>query len=425
MKKILLYTILCLAAASLLAGCSKEEPFVPGETPSGEAKFLKSQLNVDVKTEDKLVRAAATPDVNDFNVSFFVKGEETPRVTYRYRDMPEVVTLKVFGDKTDYVVRASYGENAPAAWDAPYYEGEGGFTVTPNSVAADVEPVVCRLANIRVSIRFDADLTGVMTSDSKVTVNVGDQGSLDFTKQDEGRSGYFAYVASSNSTLTATFYGTVSGVETIESKTHSDLVPGSHYYITFSLRNPDEEDPGYVNGMLTVDATVQRIDSNGNVTPEEDLLEDDSRPNQGEGPKPPTPPSTGDGPEITACAGVSLDSQNLVSALVGKPVELYIKSEKGIEEFNVQISSTNTGFESAVAEMLGLDLDLCNPGSAAENLVGLGLIQNEAGVKGLKDVTFSLTDFMELLENFEGTHTFTLVVADADGSTTKQLVIKV
>lgn len=433
MKKILLYTVFCLGVASLFGSCSKEEPFAPGDKPTGEAQFLKSSLSVDVKSEETLVRAASLPDVGDFNVSFYLKGAETPTVTYRYRDMPEVVTLKVFGEKSDYQVRVSYGDNAPAAWDAPYYYGEGEFSVTPNSVASDIEPIVCKLSNIRVSINFDPGLTAVMTSDSKVTVKVGDQGSLDFTKQDEGRSGYFAYIAPSSenspATLTATFYGYVSGVETSVTQPYVDLKPGNHYYITFRLRTPDGEDPGNVNGSVSVDATIERVDSKGNVVPVEDILEDDSRPNQGN--SDPEPPSTGDGPEITACEGVLLDATNDIENLIDKPVELYIKSEKGIESFIVEISSTDDKFNNSVSGMFnGLTLDLCNPGKNAETLMSLGLLDDEKGVKGKKDVTFSVTDFMDVLKEFayttdNPTQTFTVTVGDADGKTTKKLIIKV
>lgn len=436
MKKII-YSFLGVALLSTFGSCAREELFGGEDAIVGEATFQKASLSVDLNDDETLVRAAARPDVEDFNVEFFINGEDKAAYTYRYRDMPEVVTLKVLGESSDYVVRASYGENPVAAWESPYYAGESSFTIKPNEIATDVEPIVCKLANIKTTIKFDEGLTEVMSSDSKVTVEVGDSGVLDFTKDDEDKSGYFAYVPNTSdgtsSTLVATFIGTVSGLETVQTKSHQDLKPGNHYLITFRLKSADEEDPGNVNGMVSVDATVQRVDSNGNVSQDEDLLDDDLRPNQGGNgggstTNPPTPPVTGgDAPQITASSGVLLDTPNQVANLNGKPVELYIKSDSGISEFKVNISTTDTDLFGPACEDLfnGMDIDMCNPGASTDNLINLGLLKDPRGVKGEKSVTFSVTDFMEMIAEFPGTHTFTLTVKDADGTTVKKLIISV
>ena len=72
-----------------------------------------------------------------------------------------------------------------------------------------------------------------------------------------------------------------------------------------------------------------------------------------------------------------------------------------------------------------MDIDMCNPGASTDNLINLGLLKDPRGVKGEKSVTFSVTDFMEMIAEFPGTHTFTLTVKDADGTTVKKLIISV
>ena len=79
---------------------------------------------------------------------------------------------------------------------------------------------------------FDENLVKVMSPDSKVSVSVGQRGSLDFTPS-TSESGYFAYEEGSN-TISAVFTGVVDGDEVTESKSYSNVKAG---IITASLLN--------------------------------------------------------------------------------------------------------------------------------------------------------------------------------------------
>lgn len=416
-------TIKLLLAAALLSGvtsCSKEEPFGGDETTEF-GKVSTASLKVALENEsgvpdvhNRPTRAGA-PDVNDFTVDFIKDGETEPTQSYVYSEMPEVVTLPV----GKYTARASYGENAPAAWENPYFEGSSEqFDIVADEITDNVAPIVCRLSNVRVSIVFDPTLQGKMSADSKVTVKVGDTGSLDFTAADSEKSGYFAYVEDSH-TLAATFEGEVDGYATKETKAYDDVAPGKHYRITFRLHEAGAEDPGDITGDLSVDASVEVVDMNSEVDYDEPTVPDDMRPSEGGDEPDPGPDPGENAPAVTAKAPLSFDKDNEVTD--GMECEFYVHSETGIVSLTVDIDSTTLTAEELEGVGLQSHLDLVNPGNMAEALGGLGFPIN---VSGQKDLTFNITDFMPMLTMLgPGTHKFIIKVTDEGGTTTKTLTL--
>lgn len=422
MKKsvnILLGAVLALGFAS----CSKEDPF-PGDGEVSYGRFVKSALSVSLQNEagvpdvyGRPTRAGA-PDVNEFHVQFIKAGETTPTEEYIFAEMPEVVTLPI----GDYTVKATFGQDLAAAWENPHYSGQSECTILEDEITENVEPIVCRLDNVRVSVDFDDSLLANMSADSKVTVYMGDgvNGRLDFTAADTEKSGYFAYMPEST-TLAAEFNGTVEGYPTSETKAYDDVEPGRHYRITFKLHQAGEEDPGDVNTTLNVDATVEIVDMNMDVNPDDDVIDDDMRPKEEDPVKPDDPIDEKAAPAITAKAPINLETVNVYES--GMECELYIHSEAGIDAFNVQIVSPNLTADELASVGLAQNLDLVNPDpSYVDGLIGLGF---PVRVGGQKDVTFTITSFLPLLGVFgPNQHDFVLTVTDANGTTTKTLTLK-
>lgn len=413
---------LYIAAVALLglASCSKEDPFPNGEENSF-GQLSTASLRVEVENPsgvpdvyNRPTRAGA-PETGDFNVEFIKEGETEPQATYKYSEMPEVVTLPV----GNYTARASFGENLPAAWEAPYYKGETSFGIKTDEITEDIDPIVCRLSNVRVSIAFDKALLREMGDDCAVTVKVGDNGSLDFTKEDTEKSGYFAFVDESH-TLAAHFHGTVEGYPASETKAYDNVEPGNHYRITFRLHQAGEEDPGDIGAGLSVDASVEIVDMNQDIDPGEDLEEDDMRPVEGGDEPGPGPVDPGENaPAVTAKAPLSFDKDNEVTD--GMECEFYVHSETGITDLTVDIDSTTLTADELEGVGLQSHLDLVNPGDLADALGGLGFPIN---VAGKKDLTFNISDFMPMLSMLgPGTHKFIINVTDEGGTTTKTLTL--
>ncbi len=421
-----LFAVVGIAAS--LASCSKEDPFWKGETEE-EGSILKSALSVTVpNTEGNIVLSrpvltrAAAPAAEDFTVDFIKDGESAPTKSYIYSEMPEVVTLPV----GTYSAVASYGSNASQAWEEPYFRGDTKFAVAADKITTDIEPINARLSNVKVSIVFAPSLISNMSADSKVTVRVGESGTLDFTAADADRSGYFAYVENSN-TLTATFNGEVEEFPVVESKVYDTVQPGSHYRITFRMHDAGEDDPGSVSAGLTVDATVEIVDLNYTVDPEEDeILEDDLRPVEGKpdvpGPDDPVNPGkvapkatplqpTG---EYAGFTPLDLTKVNEVTDNLYCAWKVVSEAEGGFKEFKVEIISGTLTPEELEGVGLQKDLDLINPGQFEETLSGLGFPVN---LGGRSEAEFDITGFLSLMSILgEANHEFRLTVTDANGT---------
>ncbi|MDE6523186.1 MAG: DUF4493 domain-containing protein, partial [Muribaculaceae bacterium] len=414
-----------LAAIALLTGCANESPFVDVKTAGQTGSLMTRCLAPKLTNTDgvEVGTRADVPSTDDFKVVITRNGgsastySSTPgSVEYKYSEMPEVLTLPV----GDYKVYAHHGENKPAAWDEPYYYGESTFGIDANKITDDVDPIVAKLANIRVTIVFHPSLISAMSADSKVEVKVGNQGVLTFTPT-ESRSAYFKYVKNS-STLAATFTGIVDGADVVETKTEDNVAPGNHYRITFRMHGIEDDVPGTVQAAVTVDTTVEKVDMNHTFDGEkEEYFEDDMRPNQG-GEDDPTPVEP-TAPQITSAkpteAGlipVNLEAVNEVTENTYCVLNVVSTAENGIEAFDVIIESEKLNADELSNVGLSDKLDLVNPGSLEEPLTNLGLPVN---VGGKKSVSFNITGFMPLLGVLgEGTHNFILTVKDANGETT-------
>ncbi|MDE5808418.1 MAG: DUF4493 domain-containing protein, partial [Muribaculaceae bacterium] len=392
--------IFSLASLALLSGCANEDPFSKPTTLGETGVLMTRCLSPRLTNPDGYETAtrATVPSSDEFNVVIKRKntsGDDVSQgsVEYKYSDMPEVLTLPV----GDYTVSAHHGDNKVAAWEEPYYYGESSFSITANKITDNVEPIVAKLANIRVTIVFSSKLLNAMSGDdNKVEVRVGNQAMMTFTPS-ETRSAYFKYVNQSQ-TLAATFTGIVEGAEVVEAKTFDNVAPGNHYRITFRLHTIEPDKPGTVDGAVSVDATVEQVDMNHSVDGEEEqYYDDDWRPGGngggGEGPDDPTPDEH-KAPQITAAQPdddslipVDLEKENMVEDDTYCVLNVQSFADGGIQEFNVEIISQQLNADELSGMGLSDKLDLVNPGSLEDPLKGLGFPVN---VGGEKSVSFNI-----------------------------------
>ena len=407
MKKIFNIFLVCLTSLVCLSGCSKENGFGPEADGTGTLSTKRLMLSVSADEKKKGAPASRAVSIADFTIEI-LKGGEVVK-SYVYSEMPGVIELPV----GDYVARARSGANKPAAWSEPYYTGQVEFSIRKDEIT-EAQTIECRLSNVRVTVIFTDELKDAMADDCKVNVLMGENAQLDFLK-DETRSGYFAYVQGSN-TLVATFSGTVDGVMETNSRIHTDVEPGSHYRITYSLHKPgpDPGAGGSVTPGLTVDCSVEVVDLNFNVDPGDDPRPGGGeRPGEGDNPDDPK----GEGPDVTIEAPLSFDAVNEVTP--ASNVVINVASETGITVFKVEIISETLTPELLAGVNLTDKLDLVNPGEYESAIAGLGLPVN---VGGQKEVKFDISSFMSLLAIYgDNSHKFKLIVADASGSVTKVL----
>lgn len=429
MKNIVKILTVIACVALLLPSCSKEDIF-PGNDnngATGQVDFRK--MVVEVNSTENQVRATEV-NVGEFLVEI-TSSKGATEYAGTYAEMPEVLTLPV----GEYTVKVKSPSNPDAAWETPYYEGSQSFSVKENEVTF-VDPVVCRLGNVKVTIKYDAKMLALMDDDCAVTVQTGVGGRLEFAKA-ETRSGNFRYVeGEGTATLVATFRGTVDENYEESVRTYTNVTPGNHYIITYSLKSPTGEEPdvtGTITPGVTIEASVEVIDMNVNVEVGDDLLEDTDRPQQGDKPgtgtdDPVTPPTPDKNlPTIVAQINGS-------TVAFGTPIEVTsdIQSVKltatseaagGFTGFVIDIESSTLTPELLEGVQLSSHLDLINPANdkIRDGLKSLQFpIEDE--VAGQSEVGFDISLFVPLLQPLgAGDHKFIVTVTDANGTTVRTL----
>lgn len=431
----------CLAAAALALGFSacSDDDWNPKTSNEGQLSLKSMALEVfdaqkDIETNKG---RASADDTSSFLVEIY-DAQGALAYNWTYSSMPEIVTLPV----GDYTVKAYSHKVQKAEWEGRYYEGSRSFKIENNKIT-EIEPVVCKFANIAVTIKFDDKLKEAMADDAKVTVIANDEGSLEFGKN-ETRTGYFQYVDASM-TLIATFSGKVQGYDEEIRVPLTDIEAGQHRIITFTLKKGDSTVPGESGTIspdqgFNVDYTMEKVDIDGNVTVEEDPADnvvdrpghEDPKedPDEPDKPNPPVDPS--DNPEkyiqVTS-DDVSFDKPNPV--VNGNNYVVNIHSEKGVKNLLVKIDSDNENFLTSVGQLMPTEFDLANPDTAeypdlGEALASIGLKVKD-DVLGQNDVPFDITGLVPLLagSDFSGTHTFSITVVDAAGNkVSKSIVFK-
>lgn len=416
--------LLSATAIIMLAGCEKENNFL---TDTGNGQLDCKSLNVGYINGQ--TRATGV-DVDDFTINFINTTTGKTERSFKYSEMPEIVTLPV----GDYKAEALFGDNPIADWESPYYLGNSEFNIQAGKITDNIEPVECTLSNIRIAVDVDDLGLGILGDDVKVVVKAGKEGELTFDKITSGKSGYFRYVENSN-TITAVFSGTVDG-EYIEgeTRTYSNAAPGKAYKINFNVNRPDNVEPGDIDtGDITIDASITIRDVTRPVDPgepDDDILIDDMRPvdgsdepGPGDDPNPGTDPQPAAGPEIVSeSAGMELDKPYEVAE--GSEVKFKVTSKKGITEFKIVIESSTLTPETLEGVGLTDKLDLINPGEFEESLNNLGF-PTGTNVEGKTEVSFDISQFVPLLGMLgSGEHKFHLTVSDEDGTTTGTIWLK-
>ena len=347
-------------------------------------------------------------DLSDYIVTIYtatnaVAGE------WKYSEMPEVVPLAV----GDYKVTVKSHNVEKAAWEKPYFLGTKAFSIQESKIT-DIGVIKCVLSNIKVSIRYDASLVPYLGDDVKVVVVANDQGSLIYTK-DETRAGYFEAIEGS-STIVTTLTGTVNGYSENVVNTYTDAQAGQHRIITFKLKGPNPVPPdetGTINPGegINVDSDVVVDDINNNINPEEDVIPGD-RPGKEDPVDPGTDPDPGVDPITFTSETIDFDGPN--TPVDGTSYIVNIHSEATFAHLLVEIISESLTDEMLRGVGLAATFDLAYPGdleTALKDSFGFP-VGNE--VIGQTDVVFDITQFVPLLNIYQGTHQFKITATDAN-----------
>lgn len=406
-----------------MGACSKEHPFSPEN--SAEGQVLKSALDVSTSSDNIEITKAPTRagySIDDFNIAFMRPGNTTPVKSFKFGEMPNIVNLA----SGNYTVEASYGEDKIAEWENPYFTGSSQqFEVKPMEITSYIDPIECSLQNVKVTIEYDASLFSKMGSDASVEVKVGDNDGLSYGKS-EKRAGYFRHTE--EMTLVATFRGTIDGSLVVETKSYSGVQKGCWYKLKFKLHGGNGSGTGNASGSLSVDASVDVEDVNADVViAEDEPLDDNERPQDGDDPNepdPPTPPTPSEGPEFIAeSQGLVFDTPITVTETTQCKFKIVCTSDGGFTGLTCDIISPQLDGATLESVELRQHLDLVN---TPEDIInGLDVLGFPYNMGGDKEATFDLTEFLMPLSMLgAGPHEFKITATDANGTTVKSIILQ-
>ncbi len=248
-------------------------------TNTGKGQLNLKQLVVDITNtkENAETRSAATradngttQSVEEYTVRVVKASTGQMAYEWLYSEMPEIVTLPV----SNYTLESYNAEVPDVAWDTPYYYASQNCAIEADKV---VEPqtLVCKLASVKVSIKFSDGLKKLIGSGDDVNINVklGTK-ETDFKYTDTGAV-YFKNFGT-DSTITATFSGTINGTYISELKTVSTVNSGEHHVLNYDVQTVPE--PSTRVGMISADglcltSSVSVVDLKRNITTEEDVID--------------------------------------------------------------------------------------------------------------------------------------------------------
>lgn len=430
------------AAAAAFTGCS--DNWVPEVEGAGEGRLNTQSILAEVNTvedekEDEDVTKKATSrssiDLSPFLVDVVRTSDNANVASWTYATMPQLPTFAV----GSYEVQVRSRVLKDAEWSAPYYLGSQTFDIR-NGEVTDVGPIVCKLANVRVTIDYGPKLLAATGGEGfTITVTSTPGVYLQYTGK-ETRSGYFAY--NGQTTMVARFQGRVNGVDEDFSHVLENIAPGQHRKLTFRLNyNPNvpDDEVGTIEGQgIVVSCSTKTVNVDGNVIQEEDIQESGDRPGQ-EGDEPGgEDPNPGEEANITFTSE-TLDHDDNGNVLDDTPnnaddfgegkkeAKIHIHSEAPIASLNVKIVSNFLTEDMLSGVGLTSEFDLANPvkngTDYTEGLKGLGFKVGDE-VKGETDLDFDITTFMPLIV-MAGDHKFIITVKDENGvSKTLSLLIR-
>lgn len=407
---------LAFAALSSFALVSCSDNWEPADvTGTGHVAFK----GIDVVNATS---SRASADVSKFIVT--VKDDAGAIVNqWKYAEMPEIISMPV---GTNYTAEVISHVQEKAAWDAPFYKGVSEKFNIVNNEITEVNPIICKLSNIKVSIKYSDALKAVMGDDCKVTVIANDEGRLVYDKN-ETRAGYFEAIEGST-TLIATLTGTINGNQEEIVRIFTDVEAGQHRVITYSIKQGDSTIPdetGYVDPSSGISIDMSTIDESvdGNVNPgEEDTISGDrpghEDPEQGKDPVNPDNPDdpSQDDAKINVVASWTSDLDAEAVPVDGETYLVTIDSDKPLTNLIVKIISESLTDEMLTGVGLGATFDLAHPGDLKDALSGSFGFPVEDEVIGQTHVEFDITPFVPLLNIYpDELHQFELTIKAEDG----------
>lgn len=402
MKKII---AIAAIAAMLAVSCRKIDS---GSNSEGTLSFGSFELQYDTELVTRATSVASG------NYSIFIydsEGTQVRKTTYAaVKDNDSQISLPA----GSYTIEArSCEEDIPAsAFEQPIYGATAEFSITAGQTTV-LDPMVCTLVQVKVTVSYDDAFMKSVTGDGKATVTVDPSAPLDFalsyasgSASYDKAAGYFAVNNGSNTTMNIVFSGSIDGKSQKMVANLTGIAPRQWRQVKF-VKKVDEQ------GTATFSIEILDYVSDEELSavldiPMEPVLAPDPNAPKGDG---------GIKIEFAPDCTMFTDLENIVVPASSTPMDLrlLVTVPDGIKKLVVDMASTSASFISAVALAGGTTLDLINPKEAQDIVFQIVPFPHGNELAGQTSLVFDLSAAQIPILAFPGEHTFTMNVTDMNG----------
>lgn len=414
MKKIaIIASLFCLGA---LSSCELKDELTG---PKGENSEM-GALELTVSVSESAAQSRANSEAPG-NYPVLIVNKDTEEEAYNgtYEEMKKPLSLPV----GTYTVNSHTPGDIKTSMTSPYYGGEKEMTITKGVVS--VLDMVCKMLNTKISLKLGDDFKAAF-KEWTINLNDGSGHVLTFTKADVENNvvyWYFgdnAHVSTLTMDITAT---TQDGVKIRDQKQFTkadaeesyeddsdEFTGGDALNINIGAIEEPTPEPGekpQLGFNVSVDITFDGRDETVEI-PVVDVPTTDPEPGE---------PDEPENEVITISdggTGYLTDGVIVADGVFPTDVNVIMKIENGVKSIFVKVDSENSGFVEAAGVMgltAGEGLDLAS--EAAKDLENLFPLPEADAT----EYTFSMSEELFLLLNeFDGTHRFTLKVIDKEGN---------
>lgn len=414
MKKIaIIASLFCLGA---LSSCELKDELTG---PKGENSEM-GALELTVSVSESAAQSRANSEApGNYPVVIVNKDTEEEAYNGTYEEMKKPLSLPV----GTYTVNSHTPGDIKTSMTSPYYGGEKEMTITKGVVS--VLDMVCKMLNTKISLKLGDDFKAAF-KEWTINLNDGSGHVLKFTEADVENNvvyWYFgdnAHVSTLTMDITAT---TQDGVKIRDQKQFTkadaeesyeddsdEFTGGDALNINIGAIEESTPEPGekpQLGFNVSVDITFDGRDETVEI-PVVDVPTTDPEPGE---------PDEPENEVITISdggTGYLTDGVIVADGVFPTDVNVIMKIENGVKSIFVKVDSKNSGFVEAAGVMgltAGEGLDLAS--EAAKDLENLFPLPEADAT----EYTFSMSEELFLLLNeFDGTHRFTLKVIDKEGN---------
>ncbi len=413
MKSVVKFLSIAIASLSMLVSCNMDNiNYVDGENDAkskiGYLSLGNMQADVMMDTENfdstSGTRAEGV-DINNFDVVITNKDGEAV-ASFKYGERPQEPLALEAGV---YKIAMSSATMSGAAWESPVYKGEKEVIITRKQTTT-VNDLVCKLANIKVTVAYSADIAAQLDpAYTKMTVELG-QSNLVYAFTEE-RAGYFAPIAVEN-TLKLTFNCRYTGETKDITMTNEIKGVKAAQWRKINVVVQHAADGSATIGIVCDTWTYdEEITFDTSAYLMEEIIPDDTD----------APVIVWEGHNLAEAFELTDDMFDADGNFTSS-INVDVAAKAALKSLVVKVSSDNADFATAYSEIMPLEADLCAP--TVSNAI-LKMMGYPTAIKGETTARLKFATQTDLLTSYEGTHAYEITAEDVNGaSTTVTLTIK-